>query len=1219
MRRHVISELQRNGLKRNDENIFNLEPRVPLVYYSASVMISKYYQDLEEEQKNREKIELRRRENEMNVQRIHNTTKSCILAKIFIDKNSGEEGQKEQHLDNMALYNINNSGTVSDNSLLKKSFVLMENTVDIQHSICDFCKISECKCNRGGNINIEDKLAVSAVDFRPVVDFQSGVDVKSYADINSPVDIKSDDDDDVELTIDINPVDDLQLNEHIKSVDNIDLKSVVEIDDINLSDDLNSSDIKAGVNLQKSVDINPNNLQVHFRDLSVTDHTQSISDYQGKGDFKRPLYVESTVEIQAYDCQSDEFKHPLDVQSTVEVEADFQAHDDFKHSLDIQSSVEIQSVNFQSGGYFNIQSPVDDSNVIEYKSGDFKQGQKKENLFSNNTEQVKYYHNNIPFDSEIHRTNSKNDNLNEIKQIANLKNEPKNLTSNKSKRDHQVYEKFCGTKCGNSTDDCIIENSEVDNSSEEEEFDHKAWVDKENLMKGSIEEEFVRHVLKDKYKELERDEAVLNLSIPNDTPKRDIPEDRSEFSNSPKFLPDTDKLVQHCLSEEEKPVQPLLPSHVPFLSDNSNFYDSSHFRIVPEYKMELKENGVKVEKGKMVEESENTNENPLDSSTDSEIDVLTVGSDTDLNMLLQSLDEKRKPLKKRISAIVNVKVEEEDLKDSKLLESKNKEISYPATPMISIAEVEALKSEYKTIPNVEQLHKISGGRIFKTPAERKEMPPLPNESSMYYNVNPEPSPIITDQFNINNHTYNNPIINYHVNGVPVMKVRYPTYCPMINTPMMFQFPSAEQVNLNQESVNQQVNLNQQNLTQVNLNQQNHSNLTEHVNLANLTQINLNPQPNINQVNLGQQQRIQQPHDFQQSTHQRIFQLNQQQSLLKQQQNLTELQQKVLAQKQDRQKQQINLLNQQNLINKQQTYLNQKNQILLNQQLNDQKQHSLQQSLLEQHLNQTESNLTQNNVVNLQHQDLFSQKQVLFGQQSLEQIKLNQQVLLNKQHLHYNEEKLNQHKQNQEELQNFKQNQQLKTNSKQNQTIQEKIQNQQVQMKQKQNEELKQNQCVKNQNLHNHDVENQFAESQRVKNQHIENRQIENVRNQHLRNQQVENKNLKSQIVQNHNKKNQQTKHNQQQTQTQPKQNQQQHNQTQQSTYNQSNQQYQNRQQNQQQQQVQENKKGHNKEQKKENQDLGKHNQQKENQVRQQAQRRTQQVLMTKRSEKYRRS
>ena len=144
---------------------------------------------------------------------------------------------------------------------------------------------------------------------------------------------------------------------------------------------------------------------------------------------------------------------------------------------------------------------------------------------------------------------------------------------------------------------------------------------------------------------------------------------------------------------------------------------------------------------------------------DGEIDLSKIYpelNETELTQLMESLNtgnNERLPFKKRRMSV----------KQEMKYEPQKEEISYPATPMISIAEIEALQSKVNC-----------NNRPFKTPAERKEMPPLP----FYYNVNSEPSPIITDQFNINNHTYNNPTINYHMGNLPMPFIPCASYFPL---------------------------------------------------------------------------------------------------------------------------------------------------------------------------------------------------------------------------------------------------------------------------------------------------------------------------------------------------------------------------------------------------------------------------------------------------------
>lgn len=161
----------------------------------------------------------------------------------------------------------------------------------------------------------------------------------------------------------------------------------------------------------------------------------------------------------------------------------------------------------------------------------------------------------------------------------------------------------------------------------------------------------------------------INLSLEVDP---EIPLLESEFSSSPKFLEDSEEIVQHCLTETALPPQPA------FLSEASNIYpckpDTPPDTPLPAAVPEL---------------------------IDETLQKLLEGERT--KVYSESGEETRLPFKKRrMSVSVNVK----DAKE---------EISYPATPMISIAEVQALQNG-KLMQNARQ---------FKTPAERKEMPPLP--------------------------------------------------------------------------------------------------------------------------------------------------------------------------------------------------------------------------------------------------------------------------------------------------------------------------------------------------------------------------------------------------------------------------------------------------------------------------------------------------------------
>ncbi|XP_056637885.1 uncharacterized protein MAL13P1.304-like isoform X1 [Diorhabda sublineata] len=145
----------------------------------------------------------------------------------------------------------------------------------------------------------------------------------------------------------------------------------------------------------------------------------------------------------------------------------------------------------------------------------------------------------------------------------------------------------------------------------------------------------------------------------------------------------------------------------------------------------------------------------------------TVGAKTEIEEEPQT----RLPLKKRKHSLANTieansdeetigpEVIEEILKRARAEENES-DISYPATPAISIAEVqERLESQPRT---------------FKTPAEKKEMPPPPVPDYM-----PVPK-IITEQYNT--HTYNNPTINYHMNNVPYPFFPCTYFSPILCTP-----------------------------------------------------------------------------------------------------------------------------------------------------------------------------------------------------------------------------------------------------------------------------------------------------------------------------------------------------------------------------------------------------------------------------------------------------
>lgn len=126
--------------------------------------------------------------------------------------------------------------------------------------------------------------------------------------------------------------------------------------------------------------------------------------------------------------------------------------------------------------------------------------------------------------------------------------------------------------------------------------------------------------------------------------------------------------------------------------------------------------------------------------------------------------ETRLPLKKRKLSVVNSKGEEindEDFLGPDLVEeiirraraekADKEDISYPAKPMISIAEIQDKLAEQTP-------------RIFKTPAEKKEMPPPPLPAEPVAGNSNVPPKVVTEQYN--NLTYNNPTIYYHMNNVP---------------------------------------------------------------------------------------------------------------------------------------------------------------------------------------------------------------------------------------------------------------------------------------------------------------------------------------------------------------------------------------------------------------------------------------------------------------------
>lgn len=279
------------------------------------------------------------------------------------------------------------------------------------------------------------------------------------------------------------------------------------------------------------------------------------------------------------------------------------------------------------------------------------------------------------------------------------------------------------------------------------------------------------------------EDNALNLSLSTSF----SPE--SEFSNSPNFHQHTDEVIQRVL-EETSTIEPPslnLNSSTTFFCNNSNFYKSqtcqSHDFSKVTSISDIKSNLVNINC---------SNSKPLDSNLDIQLPTAvpeTYDFDKNLkNEVFSKIDwqalekedsdcETRLPLKKRKVSVAQ--------KDEEL---KKEEISYPATPMISIAEVEALHPR-KIINNAT--------RPFKTPAERKEMPPLP----VYYDS--DPSPIIADQFNINNHTYNNPTINYHMNNVPLPFINIPCGSYYSLPPILLPFNNVSNFEQTKSNVLQQ--------------------------------------------------------------------------------------------------------------------------------------------------------------------------------------------------------------------------------------------------------------------------------------------------------------------------------------------------------------------------------------------------------------------------------
>ncbi|KAK4877308.1 hypothetical protein RN001_009814 [Aquatica leii] len=267
---------------------------------------------------------------------------------------------------------------------------------------------------------------------------------------------------------------------------------------------------------------------------------------------------------------------------------------------------------------------------------------------------------------------------------------------------------------------------------------------------------------------------ILNLSVSSIlVSELDSPE--SEFSRSPKLLQNSDQIVQQCLIDnlDNTEIEPVTNVHnnLALLSNNSNFYSTPR-QLPPNVGLPPTEDLLCRQQPIATIDNIDKYRNDLEELLlKNELDKLF---DDKLN---NSESEFSLPLKKRR---VLPKLNEANL-------SFKEEISYPATPMISIAEIEALHQN--TSKNT---------RSFKTPAERKEMPPIP----FIYNKNSsEPTPIIADQFNINNHTYNNPTINYHMNSVPLPFINVPC-APYYSFPpflLPFNNVTTYDTNLNQEA------------------------------------------------------------------------------------------------------------------------------------------------------------------------------------------------------------------------------------------------------------------------------------------------------------------------------------------------------------------------------------------------------------------------------------
>lgn len=213
----------------------------------------------------------------------------------------------------------------------------------------------------------------------------------------------------------------------------------------------------------------------------------------------------------------------------------------------------------------------------------------------------------------------------------------------------------------------------------------------------------------------------LNLTIDPEMPVLE-----PEFSNSPKFLQDCETIVQQCLAETNDTADVLQP-HSAFLSDNLSFY-AQNVAVPQEPKCDNQENIVPLPTA--VPEL-------IDETLQQLIDVERAKYDNYVNggSLETNEKETRLPFKKRRMSV-------------SVTEPVKEEVSYPATRMLSIAEVAEELQICRELPP----------RPFKTAAERKEIPPLPTS---YCNDS-----IIADPFH---QTYNCPSVtlpsfNVHCNA-----------------------------------------------------------------------------------------------------------------------------------------------------------------------------------------------------------------------------------------------------------------------------------------------------------------------------------------------------------------------------------------------------------------------------------------------------------------------